>query len=81
MSSDALKVSASFLVQVCMNIWFDSFYVRVSTIMPISDGRSQIQVHANERTRAQIRSARSSLVVTHPSRTDLLTKVDVPQLY
>jgi len=38
-------------------VWFDSFYIRVSTMTAI-DGRSQIKVLADEQTR--VHSARSS---------------------
>jgi len=46
-------------------VWFDTFYVRVSTMTAIYYGRSQIQVHTDERT--QVHSAQSSLAVTRPS--------------
>jgi len=46
---------------------FDSFYVRVSTKKTIGamDGRSQIEVHTDDRT--QVHSAQFSLVVTYLS--------------
>jgi len=52
-------------------VWFDSSYVRVSTMTANIDGRSQIKVHTDERT--QVHSAQSSLMVTIL----LLTEVDV----
>jgi len=50
------------------HIWFDSFYVRVSTISD-ADGQSQSSVHIDERSQLHTHSSRSSigLYITNPS--------------